>query len=106
MKTAAALTCALFLCSCARYGDFRLPVLEPAPGRITWTWEVRSDPVLPRSEWGAWDSVDTLNPSVIRGGEGWLNLYSGYDGHTWHTGLARSTDGIVWTRDGKILSPA
>src|SRR3954468_19925941 len=105
MKPASAVTCALFLWSCGRYDDFTLPVLKPPPGQVTWTWEVHSDPVLPRGERGTWDSVDTLNPSVIRGREGWLNLYSGYDGHAWHTGLARSTDGITWVRGGRLLSP-
>ena len=38
-----------------------------------------------------------LNPSVIRFRGEYLNLYSEYDGHTWHTALATSHDGI----DGK-----
>ena len=34
-----------------------------------------------------------------------LNLYSGFDGKTWSTGLAISTDGINWVKQGRVLSP-
>jgi hypothetical protein len=61
-------------------------------------------PVLARS--AGWDGVDALNPSVIAGGDGkLLNFYSGFDGQTWHTGLATSSDGVSWTKQGKVLSP-
>jgi predicted GH43/DUF377 family glycosyl hydrolase len=50
--------------------------------------------------------VDALNPSVINGPDGQLlNFYSGFDGRTWHTGLATSSDGVSWTKRGKVLSP-
>jgi predicted GH43/DUF377 family glycosyl hydrolase len=62
-------------------------------------------PVLDRGEPGSWDSVDVLNPSVVRQDRLWLNFYSGYDGRTWHTGLARSVDGRQWNKEGKLLSP-
>jgi predicted GH43/DUF377 family glycosyl hydrolase len=35
----------------------------------------------------------------------YYNLYSGVDGQTWHTGLAESSDGVHWTKLGKVLSP-
>lgn len=54
---------------------------------------------------GDWDSSDVLNPSVIRFQGEYLNYYSGYDGHTWNTGLAASSDGIHWRKRGKILGP-
>src|SRR5262249_14388796 len=50
-------------------------------------------------------SVDALNPSVIRHGSEYYNFYSGFDGKTWHTGLATSSDGVQWRKQGKILSP-
>jgi predicted GH43/DUF377 family glycosyl hydrolase len=34
-----------------------------------------------------------------------LNLYSGYDGHTWHTGIATTTDGAHWQKAGRAISP-
>jgi predicted GH43/DUF377 family glycosyl hydrolase len=49
--------------------------------------------------------VDALNPSVVKREGDYYNLYSGFDGKTWHTGLATSTDGISWTKQGKVLSP-
>ena len=53
---------------------------------------------------GDWDSSDVLNPSVIQyQGQLW-NYYSGFDGKSWHTGLATSVDGFSWRRMGKVLS--
>ncbi len=55
---------------------------------------------------GEFDAVDVLNPSVLRGSDGkYWNLYSAFDGKTWHTGLAVSSDGVSWTKAGKVLSP-
>jgi predicted GH43/DUF377 family glycosyl hydrolase len=61
--------------------------------------------VLTRGGAGDWDSGDVLNPTVIRQGDAYYNLYSGFDGKTWHTGLAVSADGLAWRKEGKILSP-
>jgi predicted GH43/DUF377 family glycosyl hydrolase len=94
----------LFLCGCGRYQDFTLP-RQPGGPEVAWKWEARADPVLARGGPGDWDSVDVLNPSVIRQGEAYYNLYSGFDGKTWHTGLAVSVDGIAWRKEGKLLSP-
>ena len=68
-------------------------------------WDVRSEPVIHRGAAGAFDSVDALNPSVVQVNGAYQNFYSGYDGKTWHTGLAISTDGVVWSKKGKVLSP-
>jgi predicted GH43/DUF377 family glycosyl hydrolase len=57
-------------------------------------------PVLDRG-----DAGDVLNPSVIRFHDEYLNLYSEYDGHTWHTALAASRDGFHWDKRGRVLSP-
>ncbi len=35
----------------------------------------------------------------------YLNFYSGFDGRTWHTGLAQSSDGVAWRKTGRVLSP-
>jgi predicted GH43/DUF377 family glycosyl hydrolase len=86
------------------YRDFSLPA-QPGGPSVSWHWEARSEPVLTRGAAGEWDSVDVLNPSVIRQGEAYYNLYSGYDGRTWHTGLAVSANGVAWRKEGKILSP-
>ncbi|HUS06445.1 MAG TPA: hypothetical protein VMZ52_09125 [Bryobacteraceae bacterium] len=90
---------------CGKYAEFSLPPLQPQPGAVQLTWAVRSQPVLGRGAAGDWDSVDTLNPSLVRIGERYMNFYSGFDGKTWRTGLATSPDGITWARNGKILSP-
>lgn len=97
----------LLLASCgARYGDFTLPTVQREPAQGNYVWEPRPNPVLPRGASGEWDSVDALNPSIVslpKGG--YLNLYSGFDGKTWHTGAATSADGLTWTKSGKVLSP-
>jgi predicted GH43/DUF377 family glycosyl hydrolase len=85
---------------CARYRDFTLPPVGAAEN-VRWEWHAHPTPVLTR---GDWDSVDVLNPSVISyQGQLW-NFYSGFDGRSWHTGLAISVDGLNWERRGKILS--
>jgi hypothetical protein len=98
--------CALFflaLSGCGRYSDFTLP--DPGPAQIkpdSFDWKPEPAPVLSP---GDWDSVDVLSPSVVRRDNLYYNLYSGYDGKTWHTGLATSPDGAHWQKQGKILSP-
>lgn len=54
---------------------------------------------------GSWDNTDTLNPSVVHWRGRYWNLYSGFDGKTWHTGTAVSADGVTWTERRRILSP-
>ena len=89
-------------CSCGKYANFTLPPPDAAGPKGPFHWEASPDPVL---SWGDWDSSDVLNPSVIRYHGEYLNYYSGYDGHTWSTGVAASSDGIHWTKRGRILSP-
>lgn len=90
---------------CSRYADFSLPPLQQKAGTLTWRWEVRPAPVLGRGPQGSWDGVDALNPSVAVWNGALLNLYSGYDGKTWRTGLAVSRDGVVWEKRGMVLAP-
>ncbi len=94
----------LLLCGCGRYAEFSLPPLSGG-GSAYSRLEFRAAPVLSRGARGEFDSVDALNPVVVKRGEVYFNFYSGYDGRTWHTGLATSTDGIAWRKRGKVLSP-
>jgi predicted GH43/DUF377 family glycosyl hydrolase len=64
---------------------------------LTFSFEVRPSPVIARE-----GERDVLNPSVVTG---YYNLYSAYDGKTWHTALATSTDGIQWRKERVVLSP-
>jgi len=88
------------LTGCGRYADFTLPAPESAGPRAPFTWEARPEPVIGR---GA--SSDVLNPSVVRFQGAYWNLYSEFDGQTWHTAAATSPDGLVWTELGRVLSP-
>ena len=104
MRALTLVSLSLFCCACGRYRDFTLP-LQPGGPAVSWRWEARPDPVLTRGSSGDWDAVDVLNPSVIRQGEAYYNLFSGYDGKVWRTGLAVSADGVAWHKEGPILSP-
>ena len=46
-----------------------------------------------------WDFVEVLNPSVIVFQDKLYNYYSGWDGNVWRTGLAISSDGILWKKE-------
>ncbi len=95
----------LLLSACQRYADFTLPPLAAVGSPPRYSWSLHSGPVLDRGAAGEWDSVDVLNPSVIVRDGVYYNFYSGFDGETWHTGLAISTDGLQWEKKGKVLSP-
>ncbi len=95
----------LFASGCGSYSDFTLPLVRGASPGLAFRWSVRPAPVLSLGAPGEWDSVDVLNPSVVKHQGVFYNLYSGFDGRTWSTGLATSPDGIDWTRQGKLLSP-
>jgi predicted GH43/DUF377 family glycosyl hydrolase len=95
----------LVLCGCGRYADFNLPPPDAAGPRAPFTWEASPKPVLTRGPSGAWDSVDVLNPSVVRFKDIYLNLYSGFDGKTWHTGIATLAGEGEWQKVGRALSP-
>ena len=97
----------VFVClaGCGRYAGFTLPHLRESAHDVRYRVETRPAPLLGRGAPGDWDSSDVLNPSVVLDRGLYYNLYSGFDGHTWRTGLAISRDGIAWTKQGEVLSP-
>jgi predicted GH43/DUF377 family glycosyl hydrolase len=88
---------------CGRYADFTLPVLRGGDPHMSYTWEPQPEPVLERGS--GWDSHDVLNPSVVGRGSQLINVYSGFDGRTWRTGLATSDNGQRWQKQGTVLVP-
>lgn len=90
----------VLLTGCGRYADFTLPAPEASGPGAPFTWDARPEPVLPHG-----DASDVLNPSVVRFQGTYWNLYSEFDGKTWHTSAATSADGFSWTRLGRVLSP-
>lgn len=95
----------LLLCGCGRYADFALPAPEAAGPRPPFVSQpLRGAPVLGRGAAGEWDSVDVLNPSVVRFHGALWNFYSGFDGRTWRTGAAIE-EGGTWRKLGVVLSP-
>jgi len=98
----------LMLAGCDSAVHFRLPPL--AQNERASTLEVvnsEAAPVLTPGAPSEFDAVDVLNPSVLPRPDGkYWNLYSGFDGKTWHTGLAVSGNGHTpWTKLGRVLSP-
>ena len=87
---------ALLLCGCGRYDDFALP--KPHGPPLDLRWHLSAAPVIGR---GA--SLDVLNPSVVRWRDEYFNLYSLFDGKSWHTALATSKDGLTWQDSGKVI---
>ena len=104
MKPIALLTAILLAGCTTQYRRFDLPPPTPGPDLSSFQWEVRPTPVIARGP-EAWDAVDALNPSVIRYAANYLNLYSGFDGRAWRTGLAESSDGFIWRKAGALLAP-
>jgi hypothetical protein len=82
----------LALSGCGRYADFTLP---PHPGggdpALTYRFVAQPEPVIKRGQF-----QDALNPSVWNS----KNLYSVFDGHTWHTAdagkIVLSPDPHTW----------
>lgn len=91
----------LLLAGCARYADFTLPAPQAAGPRGPFHWTADAAPVIARD-----GASDVLNPSVVRFQDEFLNLYSEFDGKTWHTALATSADGVAWRKRGRVLSPS
>jgi predicted GH43/DUF377 family glycosyl hydrolase len=90
--------CVIFS-ACSRYSDFTLPPPALDGLKPPFQWFADPEPVLS-------GGVDTLNPSVVKfRGEYW-NIYSEYDGKTWHTAAAVSADGAHWEKRGRVISPS
>lgn len=85
---------------CGPYADFALPRPEAEGPRAPFVWQAHPEPVLARES-----AADVLNPSVVRFGGTYWNLYSEFDGRSWHTAVAASADGAAWTKLGRVLSP-
>jgi predicted GH43/DUF377 family glycosyl hydrolase len=100
LRRLAALISFTLLAGCGRYADFTLPAPQTAGPAGPFHWESIAEPVLVRG-----DAMDVLNPSVVRFHDQYWNLYSEFDGNAWHTSVATSSDGVIWTKQGRILSP-
>jgi predicted GH43/DUF377 family glycosyl hydrolase len=100
-KAAATLCIFISASGCGRYADFTLPPLAPAKAlSVQPVFTEHAVPVLERET-----ATDVLNPSVAFHDSQFFNFYSEYDGHTWHSALATSSNGFVWQKRGRFLSP-
>jgi predicted GH43/DUF377 family glycosyl hydrolase len=93
----------LLLGACRPSTRFALPAPQGSPQKVEFVWKEEAQPIMARGD--QWDAVDTLNPSVVKWRGLYWNLYSGFDGKTWHTGTATSSDGMQWNHRRKVLSP-
>ncbi len=83
----------------------RIGLATSVGGRV---WHKLSAPVLDGGPRGSWDERGVADPYVIRIGNWWYMYYLGMDrARRQMLGVARSSDGIVWTklRDGPVLQP-
>jgi DNA-binding beta-propeller fold protein YncE len=62
---------------------------------------VGTSSVLQRGAPGEWDDVAVAQPSVLFRNGRYHMWYQGFDGGNWSTGLAHSTDGLLWTKDDR-----
>ena len=63
------------------------------------SWNLHEqNPVLKADEYPAFDSEWVIDPDVIGIGDQYFMYYAGHKDALWQGGLARSTDGIHWTR--------
>ncbi|MGO9261332.1 MAG: hypothetical protein ACLQU1_34255 [Bryobacteraceae bacterium] len=99
-RGALALAAIPWLSGCGHYAAFTLPVEPGGDPSLSFELEALPQPVL--SPGAGWDSHDALNPAMV---DGHNMLYSGFDGHTWRTGMATSADGIFWRKHGMVLEP-
>lgn len=97
---AAVVAVACLAAGCGRYADFALPPPTGVYQPVSFRWQVREEPVMARGS-----MTDVLNPSVFPWRGALANLYSEFDGKTWHTALATSADGFAWVPAGRVLSP-
>ena len=102
-SAAVSLLAALLACDASsqpKQARFVVGPCEPLPvsGIADTRWRTSPIPLIEPGPEGSWDSVDALNPSVVRFEDHYLNLYSGFDGKTWSTGLATSIDGLAWKK--------
>ena len=72
-------------------------------------WTANPEPVVPVGEIGDWDSRALDFPAVVRDDDGYLMLYGAVGGqhpNEARIGLAHSSDGITWQKDGLVIEPS
>jgi hypothetical protein len=97
----------LFASGCGRYATFTLPEVHGGDASLVFRLVAEPEPVLTRGEFR-----DALNPSVVFSARALapvpVNLYSVFDGRTWHTaetvndekrGIILSPDSKTWEGD-------
>jgi hypothetical protein len=95
---AATLLLLLLLTGCSRYASFTLPQLTGGDPALTFALDPQPEPVI-----GHGPDTDALNPSVVQSPAGLLNFYSAFDGTSWRTVMASSTDGVHWQPSHTVM---
>ena len=62
-------------------------------------WTLVGEHVLTAGDAGDFDDLSLLYPSVVAIDDGYVMLYTGFDGAVFRIGRATSTDGIDWAKD-------
>src|SRR5262245_27110169 len=62
-------------------------------------------PVLEHGVAGSADSFSAADPSVLKDGSTWKMWYTGDDSSKKRIAYATSTDGVTWSKGGKVIAP-
>src|SRR5262245_6390969 len=62
-------------------------------------------PVLEHGVAGSADSFSAADPSVLKDGSTWKMWYTGDDSSKKRIAYATSTDGVAWSKGGKVIAP-
>lgn len=79
--------------------------MATAPGP-TGPWIVVAEPIVEPGPDGAWDTDGTVDPSVVAVGDEYWMFYDGNIGGRRAIGLAISSDGFTWTKQGEPVLTA
>ena len=62
-------------------------------------------PVLAHGPAGSADSFSAADPTVLKDGSTWKMWYTGDDSSKKRVAYATSSDGIIWSKGGKVIAP-
>ncbi len=62
-------------------------------------------PVLTHGSAGSADSFSAADPTVLKDGSTWKMWYTGDDSSKKRIAYATSTDGVTWSKGGKVIAP-
>ena len=81
---------------------FLISIIFPSSSFASWQ-KFDGNPIIPLGTNGEFDSVRNGAPSIIKKDSNYYMWYEGHNGSLWRIGMATSTDGKSWTKNGPII---